>query len=736
MSLFRRPPLHTALLNIFPLILVSGAASFTTTAQAQQQALPLVQVRSDVARDAELERKNAQLQKIVITEDEVEKYGDATVGDILRRLPGMTFTGPAGVSKDVRMRGLDKGYTQFLINGEAVPGANQERQMQVDRLPADMIERIEIIRNPSAEYDANGIGGTINIVLKSRIDDLTRLRAAYGQNGQLKVGDVIAQWSRRIDNLDILLAASHTVGAEDVSENKQTLNAANAVLSREFKTKPVKKTENLFSPRLSWSWADDRFTLTPFISAGTEDKDEQSEVRNASAALTKSSSNQEYKTDDIRRIAARYDAKSTWGSWYAKLGMQQANSDKDKATSESNAAGVLGKRSKEIEQLHEAQDHVGAGFSFPLDQHTLKLGAEIRKIDYEKRKAVAEATGATGAFKDKAPGSNDIYHIKERLQFVFLQDEWRINDAHSLTPGVRFERTERDASDRNGKTQSGTQSASNPSLHYRWSLQADTNLRASLARTLKLPKFDDVNPLVNLASGAGAGGLNNPDKGGNALLKPERANGVELGLEHFILDSRGVVGFNLYHRDVEDFVQKVTRLEGTRYVERPNNVGNARFWGLELDWRLPALQAAGHSFTFTGSHAEMRGVVSNIKTAGSSSVKDMAPRVTNIGIDWRHPASQWAAGIAFNYTPQFSSDSLNPEGIRERKQRNQATLLDLYISKAFSPMAELRLVAKNVLSVEKNEANTKYNASGIFATAENKTEQSKPTIFLTFESRF
>lgn len=50
--------------------------------------------------------------------------------------------------------------------------------MQVDRLPADMIERIEIIRNPTAEYDASGIGGTINIVLKNRADGVTRLRAA------------------------------------------------------------------------------------------------------------------------------------------------------------------------------------------------------------------------------------------------------------------------------------------------------------------------------------------------------------------------------------------------------------------------------------------------------------------------------------------------------------------------------------------------------------------------------
>lgn len=47
---------------------------------------------------------------------------------MLRRLPGTSFTGPAGVNKDIHMRGLDKGYTQFLINGETVPSAKQERR--------------------------------------------------------------------------------------------------------------------------------------------------------------------------------------------------------------------------------------------------------------------------------------------------------------------------------------------------------------------------------------------------------------------------------------------------------------------------------------------------------------------------------------------------------------------------------------------------------------------------------
>ncbi len=702
-------------------------AALCQQAHAQpEQTLSEVMVTDQ--RDAQVERKNAPLQKIVVSEEEVERYGDATVGDVLRRLPGMSFTGPAGIAKDVRMRGLDKGYTQFLINGEPIAGAAQERQMQVDRLPADMIERVEIIRNPSAEYDAGGIGGTINIVLKNSVDEITRLRAAYGKNGSLDVGDVVAQWSRRIDNLDILLAASHTVGAEDIVEDKDKFNAAGTITEREHKPKPVKKTETLLTPRLTWRFGDDRLVLDPYVSSGTEDKRENAEVRNGAGTLTKLTSNAEDKDDQLARLGGRYEGKVGWGDWYAKAVLQQGTSDKDKYATEANGAGVITKRTQELENIQEDQIVAGGGINLQLGSHAIKTGLERRATEYDKRKSVVENS------VPKAPGANDIYNIEEAKSTLFMQDEWQFADKHWLTPGLRYERVTRDATDRNGVTRSGTQASPNPSLHYRWAVRDDMNLRASVAQTLKLPKFDDVNPLVTLATGANTS--TNPDKGGNAELKPEHATGLELGVEKFFQGNRGVVGVNFYDRNVQDFIQKVTAAEGARFVQRPQNVGEAHFWGAELDWRVPVLDKGAHELSLTGSHAELRGRARNTGTGTWANVKDLPPRITNVGLDWKHRPSKWAGGFAVNLQPEYTTDGLNPDGVREVKNRNAATLLDFYVTKVFSPLAELRLVAKNVLSIEKKESTTKYKANGTFDTAEAKVEHSRPTIFLTFESRF
>lgn len=116
-----------------PVSLLAPLAVPPAPTRAQDRVLATVEVVDQ--RGAQIERKNSETQKIVIAEEEVERFGDATVGDVLRRLPGMSFTGPAGFTKDIRMRGLDKGYPQLLINGEPVPSAKQERQIKIDRLP-------------------------------------------------------------------------------------------------------------------------------------------------------------------------------------------------------------------------------------------------------------------------------------------------------------------------------------------------------------------------------------------------------------------------------------------------------------------------------------------------------------------------------------------------------------------------------------------------------------------------
>src|SRR5258706_4027182 len=110
------------------------------------------------------ERRYSTASRMVFGREELDRYGDTTLGDVLKRLPGITISGTPGRGGDIRMRGLGSGYTLILLNGEPAP-----RGFSLDSLSPDQVERIEIMRAPIAENSARAIAGTINIILREEL---------------------------------------------------------------------------------------------------------------------------------------------------------------------------------------------------------------------------------------------------------------------------------------------------------------------------------------------------------------------------------------------------------------------------------------------------------------------------------------------------------------------------------------------------------------------------------------
>lgn len=691
-----------------------------------EKTLPEVTVVSE--EEAVRRRQQDAIPRITVPAEDLERFADATVGDVLRRVPGMTFTGPPGVVKDIRMRGLDKGYTGFLIDGEPIATGKKERQIQVDRLPADMIERIEIIRSPSAAYDANGIGGTVNIVLKeSAREDATRLRASHGRNGSLESGDGIVQLFRRYESLDASMLASYTQGAEDVREVKDKYNAAGVFTERERKARPVKKDELLVAPRFRWRLdASSDLTLEPTLSRGSERKNEPSMFTNAAGVLTKTAEKTEDKVDEVARIGLRYTRRSGADlRWSLKAGVEHGEEDKGLPVArEYNAAGVLTRTTLAPEVTREERGYAGAGAELRRGDHRVQAGIDLARTDYENRKKTFE----NGVDRT---GPRDNFAVEEDKAALFVQDEWQVAPRHWLTPGARHEWIERRTADNLAAADAARASFTHPSLHYRWALTDALNLRSSAARTVRMPRFDDVNPLVALAGGANT--ALNPDTAGNPALQPERATGLDAGAELGRPDG-ALVGVNVFARQVDGFIQRVTALEGARFVSRPQNVGEARFRGLELDWKAP-FRLAGGALTLLGNYSRLQGEVRSATTGATGDVKDLPPYVANLGADFA--TGRWGFGANASYQPGFTANSTNTDnGLREVKIKNRQTLLDAYVMRRLGKGAELRLVGKNLLRVEKIEETIKYNAAGASTGSEVRSETSAPTVYLTFEYRY
>lgn len=64
---------------------------------------------------------------LVYDADYFQRFEPLTAGDALKRVPSVTFLSDVIESDGARLRGLEPGYTQILINGEKVPGSNADR---------------------------------------------------------------------------------------------------------------------------------------------------------------------------------------------------------------------------------------------------------------------------------------------------------------------------------------------------------------------------------------------------------------------------------------------------------------------------------------------------------------------------------------------------------------------------------------------------------------------------------
>ena len=88
----------------------------------------------------------------------------------------------------VEIRGSDK--VVVLIDGKQTALTGYGSQSGLDNLPASALERIEIINNPSAKFDANASAGIINLVFKKQEQD--------GFNGKIGVmGGAGALWEKK-----------------------------------------------------------------------------------------------------------------------------------------------------------------------------------------------------------------------------------------------------------------------------------------------------------------------------------------------------------------------------------------------------------------------------------------------------------------------------------------------------------------------------------------------------------
>ncbi|PWJ42920.1 TonB-dependent receptor [Sediminitomix flava] len=171
------------------------------------------------------QQKNAMNIVNVISADQVGRFPDSNIGDALKRVSGIYVQYDQGEARFANIRGTAPQLNSVTINGERIPSAEAEnRSVQLDLIPSDMIQTIEVSKAVTPDMDADAIGGAVNLVTRAAPYD-TRISATAGSgynliaekpmvNGSFVLGDRYLN-----DKLGVIVSASvfnHHLGSDNM----------------------------------------------------------------------------------------------------------------------------------------------------------------------------------------------------------------------------------------------------------------------------------------------------------------------------------------------------------------------------------------------------------------------------------------------------------------------------------------------------------------------------------------
>lgn len=193
------------------------------------------------------QRKAVQMQKEnmgitnVVSADQVGKFPDSNIGDALKRINGINVQYDQGEARFGQVRGTSADLTSVTVNGNRLPSAEGgTRNVQLDLIPADMVQMIEVNKVVTSDMDGDAIGGEINLVTKNT--PYKRVLNFTGGTGYTWVSgkpqwNLGATWGDRFFNnkLGVMAAASYQYapGGSDNTEFEYTLDDDKNVVLKE-----------------------------------------------------------------------------------------------------------------------------------------------------------------------------------------------------------------------------------------------------------------------------------------------------------------------------------------------------------------------------------------------------------------------------------------------------------------------------------------------------------------------
>ncbi|WP_157278067.1 TonB-dependent receptor plug domain-containing protein [Aliarcobacter butzleri] len=570
------------------------AMSLVTTGFAQTK---LDEIFITTATKTEKNIDGISASVVVITKEDIEKISATTLKDILDKVPSINaqfgrFPHASALSKGaISIRGVGPNGTLILLDGKRLSGET-EQPYEMSRIPASIIERIEIVKGSmSTLYGSDAIGGVINIITKKSINtNNTTLDVKYGANSHSQAREKNANFSTlgNIDGFKYKVFAS-------------TIDTSSYKINKDYTQKVINPNTgatipSMMNPQsgksgvLGVTYGDDstvnnagislKKNVTDNLTLGVDlnyfKEDREGSYLGSSQATglpgmvlnTPVNSKDDNKRVDVSTFAKYYVNDDLTTS----LKLYESYYKKRNETTPLNFVGPVNKRFSANVKIDDIESITTYALN---DVNLLTFG-----LDYRKETRDSAAIN---------PDSQSSDFIKKNIEYksVYLQDEIKLSDTLNAIIGTRYD----DISNADSKTtfQAGVVQK----------LGENTRIRANYAQGYRAPDIAElfvVAPLYKDGKRYGSEVVNN-FKTSTYDLKPEKSDTFELALANNFENFNSEIV--LFKTMVKDKIESVAYGTGGSKYYTSENLDKVDINGVEVNLDYKFTESFDTQFNLT-----------------------------------------------------------------------------------------------------------------------------------------
>ncbi|GAB3955276.1 outer membrane beta-barrel family protein [Spirosoma harenae] len=505
-----------------------------------------------------------------------------TASDILKNIPSVAVDGDGNVS----LRGSNS--VRILIDGKPSGLVSIKGGAGLQQLQGSMIERVEVITNPSARYEAEGMGGIINIVLKKErkegfngsFDVITGYPANFGAAANVN-------YRRKNLNFFVNYTASYRNTPGRNSIYQEVYRNDSTFISQQNSTSQLKGENNnaragidyFFSPKsiltASYTWRiskGKRFSDIHYLDY-LKNLSNPTGRTNRTQDETETEPNSEYVLS-YKKTFAREGHELTADIRYLD-NWEKSDQYFTQQTFLANGApsGIPNQLQRAVNDETEKQLLVQIDYVRPFRKDgKLEAGLRSSTRDMTNDYTVTQQNSDGSWFQLPNLTNDFLYQEKINALYGIVGNKIR---KFSYQMGLRAEWTDvtttlKQTNDVNPRSYANLF----PSVHATYDLPHQHALQISYSRRVRRPQYNDLSPFMTFSDSRNF-------FSGNPDLNPEFTDAFELGHVKYV--EKGSLSSSIYYRYTTGKIIRIRRVNDQGYsTTRPENLATEDSYGAEF----------------------------------------------------------------------------------------------------------------------------------------------------------